>query len=130
MNEKDLARELLKHGTSAKQPSVEQITSKILARDQFRIKLVTAMTVLTWLAAVGLILTVLVMFEFLFPKQAQLLHEIELGKLSAEKRTELQAYHFVLFEEAGLLVAFSVSILAAAALCSLLLMFSIHCCRL
>jgi hypothetical protein len=126
MNEKQLAKELLRHGASAQQPSVEQITSKVLARDVIRIRIVTAMTVLTWIAAVALILMVLVMFGFLFPKQAQLIHDIELGKLSAQERTAIQAVHFVAFAKAALLAAFSVSILAAAALWSLLLTFMIR----
>jgi hypothetical protein len=126
MNEKQIAKELLKHSPALPQPSVEQITSKILARDRLKIRIVTAMTVITWLSAVALILTVLVMLGLIFPKQAQLMRDIEQGKLSVEQRTTIQSVHIVAFQKAALLVAFSVSILAAAALCSLLLTFMIR----
>ena len=127
MNERDLAKALLRHGGSVEPtPSSAQVTAKILARDRRRVWMVTAMTVITWGMAVALVLTVLVMFGFLFPKQAQLMHDIELGKLSVEDRTAIQAVHFIAFGKAALLVAFAVDILAAAALCSVLLMFTMR----
>jgi amino acid transporter len=122
MNERELARALLQQSEST-QPSAEQITARILARDRRRVLVVTALTVITWLIAFALLIAVLVIFGFLFPRQAQLMMDIEKGQLSAQERIAIQATHFAAFAKAALLSVFAIAILAVASLGSLLLMF-------
>ena len=124
MNERELAKALLQRAGAM--PSSEQITARILARDRRRVLVVTTMTVLTWLLAIGLVVAVLVIFGLLFPRQAQLMMDIEKGELSAQERIAIQATHFVAFAKAALLSVFAIAILAVASLGSLLLMFLIR----
>jgi uncharacterized membrane protein YbhN (UPF0104 family) len=126
MSEHELGKALLQLDATALAavPEVHHLTWKVLERDRRRVRLLTGLTVLVWLLAAALILVVLVTFGLLFPQQAKLLHDIEAGQVTAAQRDEIQHIHLVAFQMGTLVIAFSVAVLAAAALCTVLLVFT------
>jgi hypothetical protein len=56
------------------------------------------------------------------PQQAKLLQDIEAGKVTAAQREQAQRELLVGFQKGTLLIAFSVAVLAVAALCTVLLL--------
>jgi hypothetical protein len=77
-----------------------------------------------WLLALAMILTVLVTFGFLFPREAKLIKEIEEGKVPAAQRDTLWMRELAAFQMGTLLIAFSVTVLSGAAFSTVLLVFA------
>src|SRR5436190_8030903 len=123
MNEKELGRMLLGLDAAnlAGVPDAKQQTWRALERDRRRVWWVTAMTLLTWLLGVGLVIWVLAAAWFLIPKHAQLMLHIQQGKIDAATRDHVAAFHQKLTIMMALGTAGSVVVLALAALCTLLL---------
>src|SRR5260370_34684264 len=109
MNERDLGRALLNldGATLAGTPDVRQQTWKILERDRRRVRRLTFVTVVVWLLALALILTVLVAFGLIFPREAKLMKDIEQGKVPAAEREKLWMMELLAFQKGTLLIAFS-----------------------
>jgi hypothetical protein len=126
MNERDLGRALLNldGATLAGTPDMRQQTWKILERDRRRVRRLTFVTMVVWLLALALILTVLVAFGFIFPREAKLLKEIEDGKVPEAQREMLWMRELAAFQKGTLLIAFSVTVLSVAAFCTVLLVFA------
>ena len=87
-------------------------------------RFLTAVTVAVWLLAAALVLAGLVGYGFLFPQEAKLLKEIEAGKVAPAQGEQAQRELLVGFQKGTLLIAFSVAVLALAALCTVLLLFA------
>jgi hypothetical protein len=126
MGEKELGRALLELDAAslAGVPDVRQLTWRVLERDRRRVRRLTWLTVGVWLLAVGLVLLVLVWFGLLFPAQAKLAQEVEAGKVPEARRAQLQRQLQVSFQMGTVVIALSVSVLALAALCTVLLVFA------
>ena len=123
MNEKELGRVLLKLDASnlAGVPDAEQQTWRVLERDRRRVWWVTAMTLVTWLAGVALVIWVFVAAGFIMPKHAQLMLHIQQGKIDAATRDQVAAFHQKFTMMMALGTAGAVGVLAMAALSTLLL---------
>jgi hypothetical protein len=127
MGESELGKALLELDAAnlAGLPDMRQLTWRVLERDRRRVRRLTWLTVGVWLLAVGLIVLVLVWFGLLFPRQAQLALAVEAGveagKIPEARRAQLQRQLQVSFQMGTLTIAFSVLVLALAALCTVLL---------
>ena len=126
MNEKDLGKALLRLDATqlAGVPDIRQETWKVLERDRRRVRLLTVLTVLTWLLAAALVMMGLVGYGFTFPEQALLIKNIEAGKLTPAERDQAQRLVLVAFQKGTLLIALSVGIMAVAALATVLLILA------
>jgi hypothetical protein len=125
MTEKELRRALLNLDATTLSGAADarQLTWRILERDRRRMRRLSGVTVGVWLLAAAMVLAALVGFGFLFPQQAQLLNDIDHGKLTAAQREEAQRALLVGFQKGTLMMGFSVAVLALAALCTVLLIF-------
>src|SRR5437764_3045522 len=73
MNEKEFGDALLRLDLSARSPADSRaLTDRVLARDRRRVRVLTWLTVGTWLVAAGLVLFLLVAFGLIFPAMAKL----------------------------------------------------------
>jgi hypothetical protein len=126
VNEKDLGRALLRLDAAelGGVPDARQLTWRIIERDRQRVRLLTAATVGVWLLATALVLAGLVGYGFLMPEQAKLLREIDAGELTPAQREQAQRALLVGFQKGTLLIAFSVAVLALAALGTVLLLLA------
>jgi predicted histidine transporter YuiF (NhaC family) len=126
MNERELGRALLNldgaalAGTS----DVRQQTWKILDRDRRRVRRLTLVTIAIWLLAVALIVGVLVAFGFIFPREAQLFEDMQQREAPAAERAKLWMTELMAFQKGTLLMAFSIAMLAFAAISTVLLVFA------
>jgi hypothetical protein len=76
MNEKDLGEALLRLDMSARPPAdARALTDRVLARDRRRVRVLTWLTVGTWLVAATLVLFLLIGFGLIFPAMAKLRDE-------------------------------------------------------
>jgi ABC-type Fe3+ transport system permease subunit len=123
VNEKELGKALLNLDATqlAGVPEIRQTTWKVLERDRRRVRLLTAVTILTWLLAAILVVIGLVGYGFTFPEQAKLITNINAGKLTPAERDEAQRLVLIAFQKGTLLIAFSVAIMAVAALATVVL---------
>jgi hypothetical protein len=123
VNEKEFGKTLLKLDATqlAGVPEFRQITWKVLERDRRRVRLLTALTILTWLLAAVLVVIGLVGYGFTFPEQAKLIKNIDAGKLTPAERDQAQRLVLVAFQKGTLLIAFSVAIMAVAAMATVVL---------
>jgi hypothetical protein len=123
MNEKELGRVLLQLDANdlAGVPDARQPTWRVLERDRRRVRLVTGLALVTWLAGLGLVLWAMVAAGFIMPKHAQLMKHIAEGKINAETRDRVAAYHQQVTMMVTVAVGWGVAVLAMAALCTLLL---------
>jgi hypothetical protein len=96
-------------------------TWAVLERDRLRVRRLTFLTVAIWLVAGALILGGLVSYGFTMPMQALLAQQAEEGKVTAAQREEGQRQVLVLFMKGTLLLAFSVAVMAVAALATVFL---------
>ena len=95
------------------------IADAVLARDRRRVRLLTGLTVGVWLFAGAVVLLGLVNFGLTFPRQALLAKQVEEGVLPPAEREQVQREVLVSFQKGTLLIAFSVAVMAVAALCTL-----------
>jgi hypothetical protein len=98
----------------------------VLEGDRRRVRRLTVLTVCCWLLAGALVLGGLVSYGFTFPRQAKLMTEMASGKLEPQEREVAQTFILMSFQKGTLLIAFSVALMAAAALCTV---FLIHASR-
>jgi hypothetical protein len=126
MSEQDLRKALLRLDATqiAGVPDARQETWKVLEHDRRRVRLLTVLTVLTWLFAAVLVGIGLVGYGFTFPQQALLMRNIEEGKLTPAERDQVQRLVLVAFQKGTLLIALSVGIMAVAALITVLLILA------
>jgi hypothetical protein len=99
-------------------------TWAVLERDRRRVRLLTGLTIAVWLFAGLLILGGLVSYGLIFPQQALLLRQIEEGTVTAAQRDEVQRLVLMAFMKGTLLIAFSVAVMAVAALSTVLLILA------
>jgi hypothetical protein len=125
MTERELGRALLNvdAGSLLGGPDGRMLTWKVLERDRRRVRWLTGLTVAVWLLAAGLVLTALVGFGLLFPREAKLLRDIEEGKVPPAQQEQALRTHLIGFQKGTLVMTFSVAVLCGAALCTLLLLF-------
>jgi hypothetical protein len=125
MNEKELGKALLRldEADFGGVPDTRRLARRIIERGNRRVRLFTGLTILLWLLATLMICTVLVAFGFLMPMEAKLLHEIDAGKVTVADRQLAERHIMAGFQKGTLLTAFSVAILALAALCTVVLLF-------
>jgi hypothetical protein len=126
MSEKDLGEALLKLDAAALagvSDHRQQVWS-ILERDRRRVRMLTWVVVVTWLLAGALVLTGLISYGFVFPMQAKVFKQIEEGKLTPKQANELQRTVLISFQMTTLLIAWSVFLMAAAALCTVFLILA------
>jgi hypothetical protein len=126
MSDRDLALALLRLDATdlIGITDVRQLTSTILERDRRRVRRLTRLTFLIWLLAAGMILIGLINYGLVMPRQAQLLQEHAPGKPPAAGQNELLKAVLVPFEVGTLLLAFSVALMAMAALFTFLLLLT------
>lgn len=126
MNERELGRALLNLDgvTLGDTPDVRQQTWRIVERDRRRVRRLTFITIAVWLLAVALILSVLVAFGFIFPREARLFEEMQERKLPTAEREKLWMMELMAFQKGTLLMAFSIAILSWAAFSTVLLVFA------
>jgi hypothetical protein len=73
MNEKDFGDALLRLDMTNRPPvDGRALTDRVLVRDRRRVRVLTWLTVGTWLVAAGLVVLLLVVFGLIFPAQAKL----------------------------------------------------------
>jgi hypothetical protein len=99
-------------------------TWAVLERDRLRVRRLTALTVAVWVFAGLLILGGLVSYGFIMPMQALLAQQAEEGKATPAQREEAQRQVLVAFMKGTLLIAFSVAVMAVAALTTVLLILA------
>jgi hypothetical protein len=126
MSEKDLGEALLKLDAAALAGVSDQRRQvwNILERDRRRVRLLTWLVVVVGLLAAALVVGGLVSYGFTFPRQALLVRQIEEGKLTARQRDEVQRVILMSFQKGTLLIAFSVAVMAVAALCTVFLILA------
>jgi hypothetical protein len=126
MNEKELGKALLQLEADkvAAEPNAAQLTQPILNRDKRRVRLLTGLTIATWVVAGLLILCVLLSFIFIIiPQIKTLTQNTEAGNLTSEQTLSILRMHTLMFLKSSILIALSVLIMSAAALFTVLLLF-------
>jgi hypothetical protein len=128
VSEKELREALLKLDALdlAGVPDQRQQVWRILERDRRRVRRLSILTLVTWLLAGALVLGGLVSYGFTFPRQAHLREQIKEGKLKPEQREEAQRDILMSFQKGTVLIAYSVALMAGAALATV---FLIHASR-
>jgi hypothetical protein len=121
MGERELGKALLELDATSvvKGADVRRQTQVVLDRDRRWLRLVSAMTVTVWLLATFLVCSGLVSFGLTFPRQAKLVQDIDNHELDARERDQVQREVLVSFQKGSLLIAFSVGVMALAALCTM-----------
>jgi hypothetical protein len=126
VSERELGDALLRLDAAALAgvPDQRQQVWRIIERDRQRVRVLTWVVVFDWLLAAALVLGGLVSYGFTFPKQALLVTQIEQGKLTPAQRDDLQRMVLMSFQKGTLLIAFSVFLMAGAALCTVFLILA------
>ena len=123
MSDKELRNALLQLDATdlAGVADLKQQTWRVLERDRRRVRWLTLLSIAIWLFAAALILTGLVSFGLVFPQQAKLVQDVESGNMTNSQRDDVQRMVLMSFQKGTLLIAFSVAIMAVAALFTVLL---------
>ena len=126
MSEKELGKALLNLDALALAgvPDARQQTWLVLARDRQRVRWLAGLTVAVWVFAALLAVVVLVVFGFLFPQYAQMMHGAEQGKLTPAQSQEVLRLYLLGLQKNLLVLALAVAALAKAALLTVLLVFA------
>lgn len=126
MSEKEVGDALLRVDAAglAGVPDAQRQTWAVLERDRQRVRLLTWLAVIVWLSAGLLVFIGLVNFALVFPEQAKLVQDIEAGTLTPAQRDETQRLILISFQKGTLVIAFSVAVMAAAALCTVFLILA------
>jgi hypothetical protein len=126
MSDRDLALALLRLDATdlVGLTDVRQLTATILERDRRRVRRLTRLTFLVWLLAAGMVLIGLVNYGLVMPRQALLLKEHAPEGPASAKQSELLKSVLVPFEMGTVLLAFSVAVMALAALLTYLLVLT------
>jgi ABC-type Fe3+ transport system permease subunit len=123
MTERELGEALMKLDATqlSGTPEARQLTWKVLERDRHRVRLLSGLSIAVWVLAVAVIVLVLVGSGFIFPFEALVQHDQEIGRISASQRDQLQREVRVALHLGALS---SVAVLTVAALCTILLVFA------
>ena len=123
MSDKELRNALLQLDATdlAGVADLKQQTWRVLERDRRRVRWLTLLSIAIWLFAATLILTGLVSFGLVFPQQAKLRQDVEAGNMTAAQRDDVQRMVLMSFQKGTVLIAYSVAIMAVAALFTVLL---------
>ena len=123
MSDKELRNALLQLDATdlAGVADLKQQTWRVLERDRRRVRWLTLLSIAIWLFAAALILTGLVSFGLVFPQQAKLRQDVEAGNMTAAQRDDVQRMVLMSFQKGTVLIAYSVAIMAVAALFTVLL---------
>ena len=126
MSEKELSRALLNLDALALAgvPDARQQTWLVLERDRRRVRWLAGLTVAVWVFAALLAVVVLVVFGFLFPQYAQMMHGVEQGKLAPAQSQEVLRVYLLGLQKNLLVLALAVAALTKAALLTVLLVFA------
>jgi uncharacterized membrane protein YbhN (UPF0104 family) len=126
MSESDMAKALLKVDALdlAGVPDSRQLTWKILDHDRRLVRRMTVLTLVIWLMAAGMVGFVMIAFGLLMPMQAKIAQESEKRQITAEQRAAHDLIHKQTFQMLTVAIAFSVGILALAALSTVRLIFA------
>jgi hypothetical protein len=126
MNEKELGKALLQLDADkvAAEPNAAQLTQPILDRDKRRVRLLTGLTIATWVVAGLLILCVLLAFIFIIIPQIKTLTQNKAGNLTSDQTLSILRMHTLMVLKSSILIAFSVLAMTAAALLTVLLIFA------
>ena len=126
MSENDLGEALLKLGAVdlAAVPEARAQARRVLERDHWRVRVWTWLTVAVWLIAVVLILSALVSYGLVMPKQAQLFQLVDAGQIDAAQREAMQREIVVQTLMSTVLIGFSVAVLGLASLAAVFLLFA------
>lgn len=124
MNEGELANALLRFDAGlSTQPDPRQQVRDVLRRDRVRIRILTGVTVILWLAALGsttaLVWTSVVK---LFPRLDKALQDA--GKIPADHYQQIESTFAYVIGYGATFLAASVGVLALAALGTILLVFT------
>jgi ABC-type Fe3+ transport system permease subunit len=125
VTDKDLGEALLRLDAAqlaGERPDLRQQAAQIVQRDRGRLRALTIITVLAWLAATVLIFADIVAYGFLMPLQAHMQDEEMAKRLPAAERERWTKELPVAFHMATVTIAFSVAALTVAALCTVLLL--------
>lgn len=125
MKESELSKALLRFdaGLSAGEPDPRQQVRDVIRRDRLRIRVLTAVTVILWLAA--LLTTVVLVWTSivkLFPRLDKALQDA--GKIPANHYQQIETTFAYVIGYGATLLAASVGVLALAALGTVLLVFT------
>jgi hypothetical protein len=127
MNEKELGKALLRLDADkvAAAPNATQLTQEILKRDKRRVHWLTGLTIATWIVAGLMIVVVLGAFVFtVIPNVKTLNQDINAGTLTSDQTVRILHMHTLMFLKSSILIAFSVFVMAVAALFTVLLIFA------
>src|SRR5579871_6296912 len=126
VNDNDLGEALLKLGAVdlAAVPEARAQARRVLDRDHRRIRMWTALTVAVWLIGVVMILSALVSYGLVMPRQALLFQLVDAGKIDAAQREVMQREIVVQTLMSTVLIGFSVAIMGLAALGAMRLLFA------
>src|SRR5438270_2007401 len=126
MSDNDLGEALLKLGAVdlAAVPEARVQAHRVLERDHRRVRLWTGLTVAVWMIAVVLILSALVSYGLVMPRQAQLFQMVDAGKIDAAQREAMQREIVAQTLMSTVLIGFSVAVMGLSALGAVFLLFA------
>ena len=126
MSESEMGKALLKVDALdlAGVPDSQQLTWKILEHDRRLVRRLTALTLVIWLMAAGMVGFVMIAFGLLFPAQAKVIQESEKRQITPDQRAAYEQALRQTFQMLTLAIAASVGILALAALSTVRLIFA------
>jgi hypothetical protein len=124
MNENDIRAAM--HNLDMKLPSgslePRQVAGRVIKRHQLQVRVLAGISIFLWLlAAAGVLFVVYGALWHFYPRQKQLMRDVALDKLTAEKIDSVQTTHFMVIEAATVVLAASFMALTLAAVCTVLL---------
>jgi len=134
MNESELGKALLRFemGRPLPQNDPAELTRRVLDRDRRKLRWMTIVTLLLWLAAVLAVAIILWVYAYMvYPKFQQILHDLgqrpipaaDRGKLTPETIQGIEATLTHVVGIGVVAVAITVGILSLAALCTVAMVF-------
>jgi hypothetical protein len=126
MSDKDIGKALLQLDAAnlAGGPDLREQVSRVLQRDQRRVRLWTLLTAGLWLLAVTMVMGILIFLGLLFPMIAKLKAGDGQDRINEQQRQQLLEESDIAFKMVSVLIAMSVGVLAAAALSTVFLLFA------
>ena len=119
MNEQELGRALLNLDAAVRPPAdTRALTDRVLARDRRRVRVLTWLTVGTWLLAAALVILLLIAFGLILPARAKLKDPAYQNRTTAAQRDNLQSELEKAFMLGSVVITFTVGALSLAGLCT------------